>query len=134
MLQVSSTKNRNRTEQIIAGAQGFNDREFNFIWAGDIDGDGLLDLIMDMSSHYNVMRYTLFLSSQAEKGEIFKRVEEFKTVGGCALRLLILKKTSTFKPKMEDKKPAFFEIILFCNFFKYGYQFVLSKELQQNEI
>lgn len=78
MLQVSS---KNIEKQVLAVSDGFDDTTFKFQWAGDIDGDGILDLIMDLSDHYNKSRLTLFLSSMAEDGELFKRVAEFKNVG-----------------------------------------------------
>ena len=81
MLQISSTTDGHRTKQIFAGANGFDDSMISFIWAGDIDGDGALDLIMDLSNHYNVGRLTLFLSSKADPGQLIKRVAEFKTTG-----------------------------------------------------
>jgi hypothetical protein len=81
MLQVSSKNDRHRTKQIFAGTNGFDDSMFKFIWAGDIDRDGKLDLIMDLSDHYNVKKLTLFLSSKAEEGELFKRIAEFKNTG-----------------------------------------------------
>lgn len=40
------------------------------LFAGDLDGDGRLDLVYDTSDHYNVSRPTLFLSSQALDGAL----------------------------------------------------------------
>jgi hypothetical protein len=53
----------------------------SLIWAGDLDMDGKLDLYLDISDHYNVSQRALFLSSQAGKGKMVRKVAEFKTVG-----------------------------------------------------
>ncbi len=48
------------------------------IWAGDIDSDGELDLLMSTSNHYNVTETTLFLS---KKGSLEKQAVVFRAVG-----------------------------------------------------
>ena len=48
------------------------------IWAGDINNDGGLDLLMSTSNHYNVMETTLFIS---ENGILEKQAIVFRTVG-----------------------------------------------------
>ena len=50
-------------------------------WAGDIDRDGRLDLLIDLTDHYNVSVPTLFLSSQANAGELVRAVAELRSVG-----------------------------------------------------
>ena len=52
------------------------------LWAGDIDRDGRLDLLIDMSNHYNVSAPTLFLSSHAGKGQLVARVASLG-LSGC---------------------------------------------------
>jgi hypothetical protein len=51
------------------------------VFAGDLDRDGKLDLILDTSDHYNVGRPALFLSSQAREGELVHEVASFSSVG-----------------------------------------------------
>lgn len=51
------------------------------LWAGDLDNDGLLDLIVDLTNHYNVSAPTLLLSSQAKESELVHPVAEFRTTG-----------------------------------------------------
>lgn len=51
------------------------------MWAGDLDRDGRLDLIMNLTNHYNVHLYALFLSSEAGPGELVRKVAEFRSVG-----------------------------------------------------
>ena len=50
-------------------------------WAGDVDRDGRLDLLIDMTDHYNVSAPTLFLSSQAAPGELVGAAAELRSVG-----------------------------------------------------
>ena len=49
--------------------------------AGDLDRDGVLDLLLDTTDHYNLSRPTLFLSSQAGPGEFLRQVARFEAVG-----------------------------------------------------
>lgn len=51
-------------------------------FAGDLDGDGVPDLIIDTTDHENVERPTLYLSKPAEKGKLLK-VMGLHTVVGC---------------------------------------------------
>jgi hypothetical protein len=50
-------------------------------WAGDIDGDGKIDVYVDASDHYNVSALRLFLSSQATPRQLLKQIAVFRTVG-----------------------------------------------------
>lgn len=50
-------------------------------WAGDIDRDGRLDLLIDMTDHYNVSAPTLFLSTQAKDGELVGAAAVLRSVG-----------------------------------------------------
>lgn len=82
LLEISSSMDGYRTKQIFAGVRQISGSGYRFIWAGDLDRDGLLDLIMDMSNNEKGSSNTaLFLSSQAEEGQLIKKVAEFKTVG-----------------------------------------------------
>jgi hypothetical protein len=51
------------------------------LWAGDLDGDDKLDLLIDTTDHYNKREYTLFLSSYAADGELIGKVAQFVTLG-----------------------------------------------------
>ena len=51
------------------------------VFAGDLDGDGKLDLIFNATDHYNVSRPTLFLSSQAAPGKMLREVAHYQSVG-----------------------------------------------------
>ncbi|MGN6150944.1 MAG: hypothetical protein ACTHOH_02905 [Lysobacteraceae bacterium] len=51
------------------------------LFAGDLDGDGALDLLYDVTDHYNVTAPTLFLSGAAGDGELVHAVAEQRTTG-----------------------------------------------------
>jgi hypothetical protein len=53
------------------------------IWAGDLDGDGRIDLVLDDQPHYAYrVFYRLFLSGEAEPGKLVKEVASF-SAGSC---------------------------------------------------
>jgi len=58
-----------------------NDAYPHLRWAGDLDRDGRLDLLIDVSDHYNVSAPTLFLSSQASDGELVHAAAALRSVG-----------------------------------------------------
>ena len=51
------------------------------LWAGDLDGDSRLDLLLDESGHYNVTETVLYLSSAAAPGALVGRVGRHRTTG-----------------------------------------------------
>ena len=51
------------------------------LWAGDLDGDGRLDLLLDESGHYNVTETVLYLSSLAAPGALVGRAGRHRTTG-----------------------------------------------------
>ena len=53
----------------------------SIIFSGDIDGDGLLDLVIDLSNHYNVSNPALFLSKPATSDNAVKLVGQHLRVG-----------------------------------------------------
>lgn len=59
-----------------------DDASPHLIFAGDLDRDGRLDLILDTTDHYNLSRPTLFLSGAAGKGELLHAVATH-TATGC---------------------------------------------------
>lgn len=58
-----------------------NDPGWSLTWAGDLDKDGKLDLYVNVTQHYNVAERKLFLSSQADEGQLVAEVAEFVTSG-----------------------------------------------------
>ncbi len=52
------------------------------LWAGDLDRDGQLDLLMDIRNHYAGRHYALFLSSEADNNDLVKLVADLR-LSGC---------------------------------------------------
>ncbi len=48
----------------------------SLLWAGDLDRDGQLDLLLDISNHYAARHYVLYMSSEADAGDLVKPVAE----------------------------------------------------------
>lgn len=68
-------------QSILEGEAVDPDSSPYLIWAGDLDGDEKPDFIFDLTNHFNVSHYALFLSSQAGEGQLVKRVADFRTTG-----------------------------------------------------
>lgn len=51
------------------------------LWAGDIDRDGALDLLLDLSNHYNISNPTLFLSSGSQNNDFVIKKADFISYG-----------------------------------------------------
>lgn len=71
---------QNRTSLLVA-QPNFDDNMISVLFGGDIDGDGILDLIIDTSRHYNKTSPTLYLSLPAENGEVVKLMGSHSSVG-----------------------------------------------------
>lgn len=52
-------------------------------WAGDIDSDGKLDLLLDLGKTCYDSTFVLFLSSFADKGDLVKKVAEYMIDTDC---------------------------------------------------
>lgn len=73
----------NEREQEIARLP-FNELGYSraaVMWAGDLDNDGELDLLMDLSHHYNLSAPTLLLSSEALEGDLVRPVADLALYG-----------------------------------------------------
>ncbi len=71
-----------KTRQKLYAIEGINnDAGWTLLWAGDLDGDGKLDLYADLSFHYDISERRLFLSSRAKPGQLVAEVGQFRTSG-----------------------------------------------------
>lgn len=63
------------------GGLGFGEAVPRLLFAGDLDRDGRVDLLLDTTDHYNLSRPTLFLSGAAGKGELVRQVAQQELTG-----------------------------------------------------
>ena len=69
-----------RQTQVLYSTDGFaDDPHFDVVWAGDLDGDGKLDLLVNFSRKYSVHPYRLLLSSKASPGQLVGEAATFLT-------------------------------------------------------
>lgn len=73
----------NSPEVLFLEQESFNDTFVELLFAGDIDGDGKLDFIFGANRDYEEERVILYLSSEAKKGEIIKKVSEIAIQFDC---------------------------------------------------
>lgn len=55
--------------------------EIRLLWAGDLNGDGALDFIIDLTDHYNMSLPTLFLGTTKGAKDLASKVAQHKTLG-----------------------------------------------------
>jgi len=66
--------------QVLYSADGFVDEpHYNVVWAGDVDRDGRLDLIVNLHRKYSWHPYRLLLSSAAAAGQLVGDAALFET-------------------------------------------------------
>lgn len=81
-LYLTTTVNGKEVTELLLSSPQFDDTMVRILFAGDIDGDEKLDLILDTSSHYNASSPTLYLSKPAEEeNKIIKPVGIHTSVG-----------------------------------------------------
>ena len=80
-LYMTAIINGQQLKSLLVAQPNFEDHMINLIFAGDIDGDGILDLIIDTSRHYNATSPTIYLSKPADKGEVVKPIGGHTSVG-----------------------------------------------------
>ncbi len=73
---------RGGTTQLLAELPELDGAAPGLVWAGDLDRDGELDFLFDMSGSYNSSRLVLFLSGAAAAGELVAPVAE-RITSGC---------------------------------------------------
>ena len=80
-LYLTATIKGQHLESLLVAQPNFDDQMIKLIFAGDIDGDEILDLIIDTSRHYNATTPTIYLSRPAENGEVVKPIGGHTSVG-----------------------------------------------------
>lgn len=80
-LFMAAYKGGHQITQLLVAQPSFDDTMIEVLFAGDIDGDDMLDLIIDTSGHYNALSPTIYLSKPADKKELVKPVGGHTRVG-----------------------------------------------------
>lgn len=81
-LYLKTTRNGKEVTQLLGATPYLDDVEGMYLLlAGDLDGDGLLDFLLDTSYHYNVTAPSLYLSKPAESGKALKLTAVHYSVG-----------------------------------------------------
>jgi len=62
--------NNVREVQVVAATPRFSQTMYAIRWVGDLDGDGWLDLLLDLGETFERERMVLYLSSHREEGQI----------------------------------------------------------------
>ncbi len=71
-----------RLSDIIVYENTLNGEYLRVVWAGDIDRDGRVDLLFnDVDNFYTSFDYRLFLSSEADDGELVREVTHLRSSG-----------------------------------------------------
>lgn len=80
-LYVSAIIEGKKCQNILAGCAMFDDHMIGILFGGDMDGDGILDLIIDTANKYNTDVATLYLSKPAGEGQVMKPVGTHAATG-----------------------------------------------------
>jgi hypothetical protein len=80
-LYLTATINGQQHKSLLVAQPNFEEQMITLIFAGDIDGDGILDVIIDTSRHYNATSPTIYLSRPAKNGEVVKPIGGHTSVG-----------------------------------------------------
>ena len=69
-----------RQTQVLYSVDGYADEpHFDVPWAGDLDRDGKLDLVVNLNGKYGLHPYRLLLSSKARPGQLVGEAATFLT-------------------------------------------------------
>ena len=80
-LYLTANINGKETTQLLVAQPDFDDKMIELLFAGDIDGDGILDFIIDTSRRYNMIIPTVYLSKFTDNGQIVKPVGSHVSIG-----------------------------------------------------
>lgn len=71
-----------KTQTLFTWKTGLSDQRGELVWAGDLDGDGKLDLVIDHSNQADTSDLTLYLSSWAAPGQLVGKAAHFSVFRG----------------------------------------------------
>ena len=68
----------NLNKTLIGSASDFDESLFSLLWAGDINNDGCIDVIMDLARKYSYQEIVLFVSEKIGNKYILKEYARFR--------------------------------------------------------
>jgi hypothetical protein len=69
------------TQLLYSAPESANEPAWEILWAGDLDGDGKLDLYLQLGGDSSVSERILFVSTQAASGQLVGEFAVFRTKG-----------------------------------------------------
>ncbi len=82
-LMLFGEKNENELTDMLVAHDSFDDTAIELLFVGDIDGDGLLDYLVETSRKYSYSAPALYLSKGADEAELIKLIDVATHLGGC---------------------------------------------------
>lgn len=80
-LFITGEKNGRRITQLLVAHPHLEEADPSIIFCGDLDGDGIPDLIINSTYHYNLTQPTLYLSGKASEDQLYLVVAIHASVG-----------------------------------------------------
>ena len=80
-LFLTANRNKKVIKELLVSMPRYDGQTVAILFAGDIDGDGVLDLVIDTSNHYNASSPTLYLSRPADRQRLLKVVGRHTSLG-----------------------------------------------------
>lgn len=81
-LYITTLKNRKSITELLVSIPKMSDFMVDVIFSGDIDNDGIIDLLIETSKHYSYSKTILYLSKPAQKHKLLKPIG-FCYTSGC---------------------------------------------------
>lgn len=82
-LMLFGEKNNSEIVDMLVAHDSFDDAEITVLFAGDIDGDGLMDYLIETARKYGNSSPALFLSKPAASDNLIKIIDVAGSAGGC---------------------------------------------------
>ena len=82
-LMLFGEKNNAEIVDMLVAHDSFDDAAITVLFAGDIDGDGLMDYLLETSRKYSNSKPALYLSKPAASDNLIKIIDVAGSAGGC---------------------------------------------------
>ena len=82
-LMLFGEKDNTSVVDMLVAHDSFDDAAISLLFVGDIDGDGLLDYLLETSRKYSNSQPALYLSKPASSDNLIKIIDVAGSAGGC---------------------------------------------------